>query len=132
LFEEDQNKELLLLILLNAYYVKSYLNKDQAPHIDADVLCMIPQFAKIYKSWRPDNLLKDAGLSELNSTFNGWTLPPKRLKPDYNQYVNKILELSKTYNVTGNEEEGQPKKKRKLNEPSHSPQSPIQEREEPE
>lgn len=132
MFEEDQNKELLLLILLNAYYVKSYLNKDQSPHIDADVLCMIPQFAKIYKSWRPDNLLKDAGLSELNSTFNGWTLPPKRPKPDYNQYVNKILELSKTYNVTGNEEEGQPKKKRKHNEPSHSHQSPIREREEPE
>jgi len=31
--------------------------------------------------------------------------------------VNKILELSKTYNVTGNEEEP-PKKKRKPNEPS--------------
>ncbi len=79
---------------------------------------MIPQFTKIYKTWRPDSLLKDAALSDINLTFNGWTLPPKRPKPDYNQYVNKILELSKTYNVAGNEEEGQPKKKRKVNEPS--------------
>lgn len=91
LFEEDHNKELLLLILLNAYYVKSYLNKGQAPEIDADVLCMIPQFAKIYKSWRPDSLLKDAALSDLNPTFTSWTQPPRRPKPDYNQYVNKIL-----------------------------------------
>lgn len=93
---------MLLFILLNAYYVKSFLNKEQAPHIDADVLCMIPQFAKIYKNWRPDTLLKDVSLSELNYTFNSWTLPPKKSKPDYNQYVNKILELSKTYNVAGN------------------------------
>lgn len=75
---------------------------------------MIPQFSKIYKSWRPDHLLKDASLSDINNTFNGWTLPPKRAKPDYNQYVNKILELSKTYNTNNNEEEP-PKKKRKMN-----------------
>jgi hypothetical protein len=31
LFEEDQNKQLLLLILLNAYYVKSYLNQGTLP-----------------------------------------------------------------------------------------------------
>ena len=60
---------------------------------------MIPNFGKIYKTWRPDTLLKDASLGEINQTFNGWTQPPKRTKPDYNQYVNKILELSKTYNT---------------------------------
>lgn len=91
---------------------------------------MIPQFAKIYQNWRPDSLLKDVSLSELNCTFNSWTLPPKKSKPDYNQYVNKILELSKTYNVAGNEDEGQPKKKRKHNEPSVSHQSPLKEEEE--
>lgn len=130
LFEEDQNKELLLLILLNAYYVKSYLNKEQPPQIDADVVCMIPQFAKVYKSWRPDTLLKDASLAELNHTFNGWTLPPKRAKPDYNQYVNKILELSKTYNTVNTEEEPPAKKKRKINEAVHKNRSPIKESEE--
>ena len=92
-----------MLILLNAYYVKSFLNKEQIPEIDADVISMIPQFSKIYRSWRPDSLLKDASLFEINLTFNSWTLPPKRAKPDYNQYVNKILELSKTYNTATTE-----------------------------
>lgn len=64
---------------------------------------MIPNFHKLYKNWRPDSLLKDATLPDLNLTFNNWTLPPKRPKPDYNHFVNKILELSKTYNVTGND-----------------------------
>ena len=114
IFEEDQNKELLLIILLNAYYVKTYLNKDVNLRIDHDVLIMIPDFEKIYSSWRPDCLLKDASLTEINMTFNTWTLPPRRVKPDYNQYVNKILELSKTYN-TNNAEEEPPKKKRKVN-----------------
>ena len=105
------------MILLNAYYVKTFLNKDDSgPDVDADVLSMVPEFAKVYKNWRPDSLLKDASLYELNVTFNGWALPPKRVKPDYNQYVNKILELSKTYNTAGNEEDQVvPKKKRKHN-----------------
>jgi hypothetical protein len=119
------------LLLLNAYYVKSFLGKEQSPQIDADVLSMIPQFSKIYKNWRPDSLLKDASLPEINLTFNGWSLPPKRPRPDYNQYVNKILELSKTYNTTGNEEKEEqlPKKKRKGNEVARSP---IKEEEEEE
>ena len=79
------------MILLNAYYVKSFLSKENMPAIDLDILTMIPLFAKIYKNWRPDTLLKDASLSEINLTFNRWTLPPKKSKPDYNQYVNKIL-----------------------------------------
>jgi hypothetical protein len=91
LFEEDQNKELLLLILLNAYHVKSFLNNLTPPDIDAEVLSLIPQFSKIYKGWRPDSMLKDAALHELNLTFNSWTLPPKKSRPDYNQLVNKIL-----------------------------------------
>ncbi len=35
LFEEDQNKQLLLLILLNAYYVKTYLHQGALPELDA-------------------------------------------------------------------------------------------------
>lgn len=115
LFEEDHNKSLLLLILLNAYYVKSYLLNGSHPEIDSEVIALIPTFSKIYKAWRPDSVVNDATLSELNITFNSWTQPHKRGKPDYNQLVNKILELSKTYNVGGNEEEP-PKKRRKVNE----------------
>ncbi len=57
----------------------------------------------MYHGWRPDSLLKDASLAELNLTFNAWTLPPRKAKPDYNHLVNKVLELSKTYNVAGND-----------------------------
>ena len=48
-------------------------------------------------------MLKDASLEELNETFSKWSQPVKKVKPDYNKLVNRILELSKTYNVTGNE-----------------------------
>ena len=41
---------------------------------------------------------------ELNCTFSKWSLPARRVKPDYNKLVNKILELSKTYNVAGNDD----------------------------
>ena len=55
LFEEDHNKSLLLLILLNAYYVKTYLEQRGPPELDAEVLSLIPDFSRIYKNWRPDN-----------------------------------------------------------------------------
>lgn len=42
LFEEDQNKQLLLLILLNAYYVKTYLNQNSLPELDSEILSLIP------------------------------------------------------------------------------------------
>ena len=35
LFEEDQNKQLLLLILLNAYYAKNFLSPDIPPSLDS-------------------------------------------------------------------------------------------------
>ena len=57
-------------------------------------------------------------------------MPPKRAKPDYNQYVNKILELSKTYNTVNTEEEPPAKKKRKINEVVHKNREPIKESEE--
>jgi len=52
---------------------------------------MIPSFVKIYRGWRPDSILKDATLDQLNLTFNGWMRPQRRSKPDYGQLVNKIL-----------------------------------------
>lgn len=115
LFEEDQNKQLLLLILLNAYYVKSYLNQGMLPELDAEVLSLIPDFSKIYRGWRPDAQLKNDVLLEIGQTFSNWTLPQRKAKPDYNQLVNKILELSKTYNVAANDD-APPVKKRKPNE----------------
>jgi hypothetical protein len=57
--EEDQNKQLLLLILLNAYYVKTYLNQNSQPELDAEILSLIPDFSKTYKSWRPDAELRN-------------------------------------------------------------------------
>lgn len=80
-----------MLILLNAYHVKSYLNKTTSPQIDAEVLSLIPNFSKIYSNWRPESLLKEATFFDLNSTFSKWSLPAKRTKPDYNKLVNKIL-----------------------------------------
>jgi hypothetical protein len=90
-FEEDQNKQLLLLILLNAYYVKTYLNQNSQPELDAEILSLIPDFCRTYKSWRPDVELRNDILLEINPTFNTWTLPQLKRKPDYNQLVNKIL-----------------------------------------
>jgi hypothetical protein len=91
--EEDHSKELLLLIILNAYYVKTFVanNNDNLLDIDAEIETMIPNFAKIYRGWRPDSILKDASLDQLNITFNGWVRPQRRSKPDYTQMVNKIL-----------------------------------------
>lgn len=89
--------------MLNAYHVKSFLNKTTSPQIDSEVLELIPQFAKIYNSWRPESMLKDASLEELNEIFSRWSLPGKKSKPDYNKLVNRILDLSKTYNVAGND-----------------------------
>jgi hypothetical protein len=91
--EEDHSKELLLLILLNAYYVKTFLanGRDSLVDIDVEIEAMIPSFAKIYRGWRPDSILKDASLEQLNLTFNGWVRPQRRTKPDYGQLVNKIL-----------------------------------------
>ncbi len=54
-------------------------------------------------------------LLEISQTFSNWTLPQRKTKPDYNQLVNKILELSKTYNVANNDDPV-PLKKRKPNE----------------
>ncbi len=51
----------------------------------------------------------------MNESFDNWMLPQKKARPDYNQLVNKILELSKTYNVNANDEPA-PAKKRKPNE----------------
>jgi len=82
----------LLLILLNAYYVKTFLaNGRDLLDIDAEIENMIPSFVKIYRGWRPDSILKDATLDQLNLTFNGWMRPQRRSKPDYGQLVNKIL-----------------------------------------
>jgi hypothetical protein len=52
---------------------------------------------------------------EINQTFSQWMQPQRQRRIDYNQLANRILELSKTYNVAGNEEE-QPRKRRKVNE----------------
>lgn len=91
LFEEDHNKQLLLLILLNAYYVKTYLNQSTLPELDSEILSLIPDFAKTYKNWRPDAELRNDVLLDINQTFCNWTLPQRKAKPDYNQLVNKIL-----------------------------------------
>ena len=58
-FEEDHNKQLLLLILLNAYYVKTYLSQHSPPQVDAEILSLIPDFPRIYRNWRPDNELRN-------------------------------------------------------------------------
>lgn len=105
---------MLLLILLNAYYVKCFLNVQTDPALDQDLQALIPDFAKVYRTWRPDHTLTEATHAQLNLTFDSWTLPLRSARPDYNQLVNKILELSKTYNVGGNDEDP-PKKRRKLN-----------------
>ena len=52
------NKQLLLLILLNAYYVKNYLANDATPDVDAEVLSLLPNFKNIYTAWRPDQKLE--------------------------------------------------------------------------
>lgn len=103
------------MILLNAYYVKTYLNQGSLPELDSEILSLIPDFAKTYKSWRPDTDLRNDVLLEINQTFCNWTLPQRKAKPDYNQLVNKILELSKTYNVNANDD-AVSHKKRKPNE----------------
>ena len=116
LFEEDHNKQLLLLILLNAYYAKNFLSPEMPPTLDNEILTLIPHFARVYRAWRPDSTLQQASLGELNATFGRWSHPQRRGRIDYNQLANKILELSKTYNVGAGEEEGPPRKKRKVNE----------------
>lgn len=62
-------------------------------------------------------------LADINDIFEKWTSrAQKKAKTDYNNMVDKILELSKTYNVSGPEENphdrhklGIPKKRRKGN-----------------
>ena len=80
------------------------------------MLALVPEFARTYQAWRPDSSLQHASLVQLNSTFAKWSHPQHKGRVDYNQLANKILDLSKTYNMGAAEEEGPLRKKRKQNE----------------
>ena len=57
------------------------------------------------KKFNPEKSLKTLALSDINKIFNEWTYKTnKRAKVDYNNLVDKILYLSKSYNVTGHED----------------------------
>lgn len=102
-FEETSEKEFFLYLLLNAYCVKCYVNGHEQLQLDADILEIVPNFAGVYQRWRPDYSIKDVPLKELNDSFKGWMGTGKSVKTDYNHMVNRILDLSKSYNVGGNE-----------------------------
>jgi len=53
------------------------------------------------KKFNPEKSLKTLSLNDINKIFNEWTCKQnKRSKMDYNNLVDKILYLSKSYNVT--------------------------------
>jgi len=78
-------------MLLNAYYVKSFINKDDIVSLDGQILAIVPEFNQIYKKWRPDDSLQNVSLFDLNFTFKNWAIAPHNSRLDYNNFVDKIL-----------------------------------------
>ena len=109
-------------MLMNAYYVKEFVCESIDLSIDDSITTHIPNFKDKYRKFSAEKSLKTLTLSDINKIFDEWTCRAhNRCKTDYNNLVDKILYLSKTYNVGGQEEGrnddrlGLPKKRRKNN-----------------
>ena len=62
-------------------------------------------FRSLYNKFNPDKSLKSLALCDINKIFNEWTChQKKKTKTDYNSLVDRILYLSKTYNVGGTDD----------------------------
>ena len=87
---------------MNAYYVKQFVCEQLQPEIDSEILQQIPGFKHLYnKKFNPEKSLKTLPLSDINKLFNEWTCRQgKRNRMDFNGLVDKILYLSKSYNVS--------------------------------
>lgn len=107
---------------MNSYYIKSFVCQDIDIEIKDEISTHIPNFKALYEKFNPDKSLKTLSLIDINKLFNEWTCRcQKKGKIDYNSLVDKILYLSKTYNVNTGEEPkeeklGMPRKRRKVNE----------------
>lgn len=104
--EEEYEMKVFVFLLMNAYYVKEFLNEKMEPEIDQELNKQIPAFKYLYsKKFNPEKSLKTLSLSDINKIFNEWTFRTnKRTKVDYNSLVDKILYLSKSYNVSNHED----------------------------
>lgn len=104
--EDEFDQKVLVYVLMNAYYVKTYVCEQVGPEIDTDIVKQIPNFKHLYgKKFNPEKSLKTLSLGDVNKMFNEWTCrQDKRTKMDYNNLVDKILYLSKSYNVTSHDE----------------------------
>ena len=92
------------------------------PEIDHNLAKQVLNFKHLYtKKFNPEKSLKTLSLPDINKIFSEWTLNTnKRIKQDYNSLVDKILYLSKSYNVTAHDDAKEeklsiPRKKRKTN-----------------
>ena len=95
----------MIFTLLNAYYVKQYVCESISIEIDDEILNHIPDFKAQENNFNPEKSLKALSLSDINRLFSDWNCRHvKKNNTDYNSLVDKILYLSKTYNVGGQEE----------------------------
>lgn len=53
LFEGREDNSYFLELLLNGYYVKSYLASRALRQIEADIEILLPNFSNFYSAWRP-------------------------------------------------------------------------------
>jgi len=80
-----------LELLLNGYYVKSYLASLTLRQIEADIKILLPSFCDIYSAWRPCFPLSQLRIQELNKPFENWSQQASSGVKDYNLAVKKIL-----------------------------------------
>ena len=103
--------------------MKTFLNESIGLDIEDSIVSHVKNFSALYKSFNPEKCLKSLSFHDVNRIFEEWTCrQKKKQKIDYNSLVDNILYLSKTYNVTGNdelaikEERLIPRKRRKVEE----------------
>lgn len=106
---------------MNAYYVKEFVGEKLQSSIQLDINSYVQNFKYQYnKKFNPEKSLKTLSLIDINKIFNEWSCKSNKInKIDYNNLVDKILYLSKSYNVNAHEEGksqkmGQGRKKRKI------------------